>query len=69
MKKDKGSDEMQVLLYVSATIIAVAFAVLVIYACRTLLSLQKTLENVASTLEGIRKANARNKRRNRAVIT
>ena len=34
---------MQVLLYVSAAIIAVAFAVLVVYVCRTLLSVQKTL--------------------------
>ncbi|USK59116.1 DUF948 domain-containing protein [Peribacillus asahii] len=44
---------MEIILYVSAAIIAIAFLVLVIYVARTLTSLQITLNSVAHTLTGL----------------
>ncbi len=44
---------MIIILYLSVALIAVAFLVLVIYLSKTLKSLQLTLKNVASTLEGL----------------
>ncbi|MBB6452144.1 uncharacterized protein YoxC [Salirhabdus euzebyi] len=46
---------MEVLLYVSALIAAIAFAVLVFYLAGTLKSVQRTMNNVANTLEGLEK--------------
>ncbi|GAF64266.1 DUF948 domain-containing protein [Alkalihalobacillus trypoxylicola] len=46
---------MDVLLYISALIVAVAFAILVIYLVRTLKSANKTLTHVASTMESLEK--------------
>ncbi len=46
---------MEVLLYLAAIIAALAFAVLVIYLAGTLKATQRTLNNVANTLEGLEK--------------
>ncbi|WP_102026746.1 DUF948 domain-containing protein [Salirhabdus sp. Marseille-P4669] len=46
---------MEILLYIAAIIAAVAFAVLVGYLAGTLKATQRTLNNVASTLEGFEK--------------
>lgn len=44
---------MEILLYGSAAVVAVAFLILVIYLARTLTSLQKTLNSVAHTLDDL----------------
>lgn len=44
---------MEILLYGSAAIAAIAFLILVIYLAKTLTSLQKTLNSVAHTLDGL----------------
>lgn len=46
---------MQSLLYISALIAAIAFAVLVIYLVRTLKSANRTLDHVANTMAGLEK--------------
>lgn len=46
---------MESLLYISALIAAIAFAVLVIYLVRTLKSANRTLEHVANTMAGLEK--------------
>ncbi|WP_332697590.1 DUF948 domain-containing protein [Halalkalibacter lacteus] len=46
---------MESLLYISALVAAVAFAVLVIYLVRTLKSANRTLEHVANTMAGLEK--------------
>lgn len=53
----KGGDifYMESLLYISALIAALAFAILVIYLVRTLRSVNKTLEHVANTMAGLEK--------------
>jgi uncharacterized protein YoxC len=44
---------MEIILYLSAAVAAVAFLVLVIFLSRTLKSLQTTLDSVAHTLDGL----------------
>lgn len=44
---------MQIILYVSVAVIAVAFFILVIYLSKTLKSLQVTLDSVSKTLSGL----------------
>ncbi len=44
---------MEIILYSSAALIAIAFLILVIYLAKTLTSLQKTLNSVAHTLDGL----------------
>ncbi|OCA81868.1 DUF948 domain-containing protein [Pradoshia sp. D12] len=44
---------MEIILYLSVALIAIAFLVLVIYLSRTLKSLQTTMESVSSTLTGL----------------
>jgi uncharacterized protein YoxC len=44
---------MEIILYGSAAIVAIAFLILVIYLAKTLTSLQKTLNGVAHTLNGL----------------
>ncbi|UTR11420.1 DUF948 domain-containing protein [Evansella sp. LMS18] len=44
---------MEWLLYLSVAIIAVAFAALVFYLIKTLISMKQTLDNVSSTVEGL----------------
>ncbi len=44
---------MIIILYLSVALIAVAFLILVIYLSKTLKSVQMTLTNVASTLDGL----------------
>lgn len=46
---------MQIILYLSVALIAIAFLVLVIYLSKTLKSLQVTLTNVSKTLTGLEK--------------
>lgn len=46
---------MEIILYVSVALIAIAFLVLVIYVAKTLKSLQGTLSSVSSTLIGLEK--------------
>lgn len=46
---------MEVILYLSAAVAAIAFLVLVIFLSRTLKSLQTTLDSVAHTLDGLEK--------------
>ncbi|MBU8879761.1 DUF948 domain-containing protein [Bacillus sp. FJAT-29790] len=46
---------MQIILYLSVALIAIAFFILVIYLSRTLKSLQVTLESVSKTIEGLEK--------------
>ncbi|MEH7117760.1 DUF948 domain-containing protein [Neobacillus vireti] len=46
---------MQIILYLSAALIAIAFFVLVIYLAKTLKSLQGTLTSVSHTLDGLEK--------------
>lgn len=46
---------MEVILYISVAIIAVAFFILVVYITRTLRSLQMTLTSVSHTLDGLEK--------------
>ena len=46
---------MEIILYLSVALIAIAFLVLVIYVAKTLKSLQGTLSNVSSTLIGLEK--------------
>ncbi|RFU68743.1 DUF948 domain-containing protein [Peribacillus saganii] len=46
---------MEIILYLSAAVAAVAFLILVIYLSKTLKSLQTTLESVAHTLTGLEK--------------
>ncbi|QDP40899.1 DUF948 domain-containing protein [Radiobacillus deserti] len=46
---------MEILLYIAALIAAVAFAVLVIYLSKVLKATQRTMSNVANTLEGLEK--------------
>ena len=46
---------MQIILYLSAALIAIAFFVLVIYLSKTLKSLQVTLTSVSNTLSGLEK--------------
>ncbi|MDQ0220323.1 DUF948 domain-containing protein [Peribacillus cavernae] len=46
---------MEVILYLSAAIAAIAFLVLVVFLSRTLKSLQATLDSVAHTLDGLEK--------------
>lgn len=45
---------MEVILYISALIVAVAFAVLVIYLVKTLKSANRTLDHLAETTAGIK---------------
>ena len=44
---------MEIILYGSAALVAIAFLILVIYLARTLTSLQKTLNSVAHTLDDL----------------
>ena len=44
---------MEIILYGSAAVVAIAFLILVIYLARTLTSLQKTLNSVAHTLDDL----------------
>lgn len=44
---------MEIILYLSAAVAAIAFLILVIYLARTLNSLQGTLKNVSKTLENV----------------
>lgn len=44
---------MEIILYLSVAVIAIAFLVLVIYLAKTLKSLQGTLDNVSHTLAGL----------------
>lgn len=46
---------MQIILYLSVALIAIAFLVLVIYLSKTLKSLQVTLTSVSGTLKGLEK--------------
>ncbi|GAE25810.1 general stress protein [Halalkalibacter wakoensis JCM 9140] len=46
---------MESLLYISALVAAIAFAVLVIYLVRTLKSANRTLDHVANTMAGLEK--------------
>lgn len=46
---------MQIILYLSAALVAIAFFVLVIYLSKTLKSLQVTLTSVSETLTGLEK--------------
>ncbi|MDN3018198.1 DUF948 domain-containing protein [Paenibacillus sp. BSR1-1] len=46
---------MQIILYLSVALIAIAFLVLVIYLSKTLKSLQETLAGVSGTLKGLEK--------------
>ncbi|MGG3466387.1 DUF948 domain-containing protein [Neobacillus pocheonensis] len=46
---------MQIILYLSVALIAIAFLVLVIYLAKTLKSLQETLSGVSGTLRGLEK--------------
>ncbi|MGG1675946.1 DUF948 domain-containing protein [Neobacillus sp. NRS-1170] len=46
---------MQIILYLSVALIAIAFLVLVIYLSKTLKSLQETLTGVSGTLKGLEK--------------
>lgn len=46
---------MQMILYLSVALIAIAFLVLVIYISKTLTYLQETLTNVSKTLSGLEK--------------
>ncbi|WP_040207605.1 DUF948 domain-containing protein [Neobacillus jeddahensis] len=46
---------MQIILYLSVALIAIAFLVLVIYLSKTLKSLQVTLTSVSKTLDGLEK--------------
>ena len=46
---------MEIILYLSAAVAAIAFLVLVIFLSRTLKSLQVTLDSVAHTLDGLEK--------------
>lgn len=46
---------MEIILYLSVAVIAIAFLVLVIYLSKTLKSLQVTLDNVSHTLAGLEK--------------
>jgi uncharacterized protein YoxC len=46
---------MEIILYLSVALIAIAFLVLVIYVAKTLKSLQGTLSSVSSTLIGLEK--------------
>ncbi|NWQ43047.1 DUF948 domain-containing protein [Bacillus sp. EB106-08-02-XG196] len=46
---------MEIILYLSVALIAVAFLVLVIYVAKTLKSLQETLSSVSKTLMGVEK--------------
>lgn len=46
---------MEIILYLSVALIAIAFLVLVIYLARTLNSLQETLSSVSKTLTGLEK--------------
>lgn len=46
---------MQIILYLSIALIAIAFLVLVIYLAKTLKSLQETLSGVSGTLRGLEK--------------
>jgi uncharacterized protein YoxC len=50
-----GTKVMEIILYVSIALVAVAFAVLVYFLVQTLKALKHTLQNVASTLEGVEK--------------
>ncbi|WP_335871301.1 DUF948 domain-containing protein [Bacillus sp. 2205SS5-2] len=44
---------MEIILYLSVAVIAVAFFILVVYLAKTLTSLQETLKSVSSTLDGL----------------
>lgn len=44
---------MEIILYLSGALAAIAFFILVIYICKTLKSLQGTLDNVSKTLAGL----------------
>nr|WP_263325397.1 DUF948 domain-containing protein [Neobacillus sp. Marseille-Q6967] len=46
---------MEIILYLSAALISVAFLVLVIYLSKTLKTLQETLKGVTKTLDGLEK--------------
>ncbi|WP_042354755.1 DUF948 domain-containing protein [Bacillus rubiinfantis] len=46
---------MQIILYLSVALIAIAFLVLVIFLAKTLTSLQGTLNSVSETLKGVEK--------------
>jgi uncharacterized protein YoxC len=46
---------MEIILYLSAAVAAVAFLILVVYLAKTLKSLQTTLDSVAHTLTGLEK--------------
>lgn len=46
---------MEAILYISALIVALAFAILVIYLIKTLKSATKTLENTSATVEALEK--------------
>jgi len=44
---------MEIILYLSVALIAIAFMVLVVYLSKTLKALQETMESVSGTLEGL----------------
>lgn len=50
-----GVFSLQIILYLSIAVIAVAFLILVIYLSKTLKSLQVTLDSVSKTLSGLEK--------------
>jgi len=51
--KANGGAKVEIILYLSAAVAAIAFLVLVIYLAKTLKSLQGTLDSVANTLTGL----------------
>lgn len=53
--KANGGAIVEIILYLSAAVAAIAFLVLVIYLAKTLKSLQGTLDSVAHTLTGLEK--------------
>lgn len=55
IEKEEGVRMMDNLLYISVTIIAVAFVFLVYFLINTLIAMRKTLESVSSTVEGLQR--------------
>lgn len=55
MYRANGGANVEIILYLSAAVAAIAFFVLVIYLAKTLKSLQGTLDSVAHTLTGLEK--------------
>lgn len=55
MGKRRRYKQMEIILYLSIALIAIAFLVLVIFLVKTLKSLQETLSSVSKTLNGLEK--------------